>query len=67
MLRGIETLPLDQTTDWIARLQYRKLKETFRRAASENWKSDIHGTHPAPGIAFSAEFGKGDKSKGSVY
>jgi DNA-directed RNA polymerase subunit beta' len=57
-LRGIETLPLDQTTDWIARLQYRKLKETFIRAANEGWESDIHGVHPAPGIAYSAEFGK---------
>ena len=55
-LRGIETLPLDQSTDWIARLQYRKLKETFIRAANEGWESDLHGTHPAPGIAYSAEF-----------
>lgn len=64
ILRGVETLPLDQTTDWIARLQYRRLKETYIRAANEGWKSDIHGTHPAPGIAFSAEFGKKDKSEG---
>ena len=60
-LRGIETLPLDQSTDWIARLQYRKLKETFIRAANEGWESDLHGTHPAPGIAYSAEFGKSKK------
>ena len=64
VLRGVETLPLDQTTDWIARLQYRRLKETYIRAANEGWKSDIHGTHPAPGIAFSAEFGRKDKSEG---
>ena len=64
ILRGVETLPLDQTTDWIARLQYRRLKETYIRAANEGWKSDIHGTHPAPGIAFSAEFGRKDKSEG---
>lgn len=59
VLRGIETLPLDQSTDWVARLQYRKLKETFIRAANEGWESDIHGLHPAPGILYSAEFGKG--------
>lgn len=64
ILRGVETLPLDQTTDWIARLQYRRLKETYIRAANEGWKSDIHGVHPAPGIAYSAEFGKKDKSEG---
>ena len=61
VLRGIETLPLDQTTDWIARLQYRKLKETYIRAANEGWESDIHGLHPSPGLAYSAEFGKSEK------
>lgn len=66
-LRGIETLPLDQSTDWIARLQYRKLKETFIRAANEGWESDLHGTHPAPGIAFSAEFGKKREGEGGPY
>ena len=65
VLRGIETLALDQTTDWLARLQYRKLKETFVRGASEGWSSDIHGLHPTPGVVYSAEFGKPkDKTKG---
>jgi DNA-directed RNA polymerase subunit beta' len=67
VLRGIETLPLDQTTDWIARLQYRKLKETFIRGASEGWESDIHGLHPAPGMAYSAEFGRKDKITKGPY
>ncbi len=67
VLRGVETLALDQTTDWIARLQYRKLKETFTRAANEGWKSDIHGVHPAPGIAYTAEFGKPDSGSESPY
>ena len=67
VLRGVETLALDQTTDWIARLQYRKLKETFTRAANEGWKSDIHGVHPAPGSAYTAEFGKPDSGSKSPY
>ncbi|MAP19448.1 MAG: hypothetical protein CL582_00740 [Alteromonadaceae bacterium] len=67
VLRGVETLPLDQTTDWLARLQYRKLKETFVRAANEGWKSDIHGLHPAPGLAYSAEFGRKDKTVKGPY
>jgi len=58
VLRGVGTLPLDQTTDWLARMQYRRLKETLIRAANEGWESDIHGLHPSPGITFSAEFGK---------
>jgi len=67
VLRGIETLALDQTTDWLARLQYRKLKETFIQGASQGWKSDIHSTHPVPGIVYSAEFGVKDKTKGGPY
>ena len=66
VLRGIETLALDQSTDWMARLQYRKLKDTLIHGASEGWSSDIHGLHPAPGIAYTAEFGK-DPSKKSPY
>lgn len=65
VMRGIETLALDQTTDWLARLQYRKLKETFIRGASEGWKSDIHGLHPTPGIVYSSEFG--EDRKGGKY
>jgi len=65
VMRGIETLALDQTTDWLARLQYRKLKETFTRGVSEGWKSDIHGIHPTPGIVYSAEFG--DDRTGGKY
>jgi DNA-directed RNA polymerase subunit beta' len=60
-LRGITTLPLDQTTDWLARLQYKGIKETLRRGVSERWVSDLHGLHPIPGIAYGAEFGKGKK------
>jgi DNA-directed RNA polymerase beta subunit/DNA-directed RNA polymerase beta' subunit len=66
ILRGVETLPLDQTTDWVARLQYRKLKETYTRAANEGWTSQLHGTHPVPGIAYAAEFGK-KKTEDSPY
>lgn len=66
VLRGIETLPLDQTTDWMARLQYRKLKDTLIQGSAEGWSSDIHGLHPTPGIAYSAEFGK-NKNKTGPY
>ena len=64
-LRGLETLPLDRSTDWMARLQYRRLKETFQRGAAEGWKSDLHGSSPMPGLMYGSEFGKTtDKSKG---
>lgn len=65
VLRGLETLPLDRTTDWGARLQYRHLRETLQRGAAEGWTSDIHGSSPIPGIIYTAEFGKPDeKAKG---
>ena len=57
-LRGMGTLPLDQSEDWMARMQYQKLRETLVRSANENWKSSIHGLHPTPGIAYGAEFGR---------
>lgn len=58
VLRGVETVALDRTTDWLARMQYRRLRETLVSAANEGWGSDIHGTHPVPGIVYSKEFGK---------
>ena len=64
VLRGVETIALDRTTDWLARLQYRRLKETLVSGVSEGWRSDIHGLHPAPGLAYAAELGKSkDKAK----
>jgi DNA-directed RNA polymerase beta subunit/DNA-directed RNA polymerase beta' subunit len=59
VLRGVGTLPIDQTEDWIARLNYQKLKETLKKGANQGWRSDIHGNHPTPGITYSAELGKG--------
>lgn len=64
VLRGTETLALDQSEDWMARMQYRKLKETLTRAANENWRSSIHGVHPTPAIAYGAEFGRNPSGDG---
>ena len=58
VLRGLETLPLDQSRDWMGRLQYRKLKETMVRGAAEGWKSNLHAGSPVPGVLYAAEFGK---------
>lgn len=59
VLKGVKTLPLDIQTDWMARLNHERLHETIIEAANKGWGSDIHGTHPIPGIAHGAEFGKG--------
>jgi DNA-directed RNA polymerase subunit beta' len=67
VLRGLETLPLDRSTDWMARLQYRKLKDTYLRGAAEGWRSDIHGMSPVPGLIYSSEFGKPPSGSKSPY
>jgi DNA-directed RNA polymerase subunit beta' len=63
ILRGIAQVPLSGTTDWMARLNYREIHSTLQQAAGQGWKSDIHSTHPIPGLAYGAEFGKAPPSK----
>lgn len=57
MLRGIEQVPLSQP-DWMARLNYRELHNTLMSGASQSWKTDLHGSHPVPALAYGAELGK---------
>jgi DNA-directed RNA polymerase subunit beta' len=58
ILRNIEQVPLTGTSNWMARLNYRDLQKTIQEAASQGWKSNIHGNHPIPGLAYGKEFGK---------
>jgi hypothetical protein len=58
VLKGVKTLPLDMQTDWMARLNHENLNATIIDAANQGWKSDIHGKHPIPALAYGAEFGK---------
>jgi DNA-directed RNA polymerase subunit beta' len=55
-LKAMNKMPLAAQEDWMARLNFQRLEETFVEGAAQNWKSDIHG-HPIPGIAHGAEFG----------
>ena len=55
------------STDWMSRLNYQRLGETLQRGAAMAWKSDIHGPHPIPGLAFGAEFGKPPKDTKKPY
>lgn len=54
-LRPMTQIPLGQE-DWMARLNYQRMKETYQEGASQGWASNIHG-HPIPGLAHGAEFG----------
>ena len=56
-LKSMEQLPLVGQEDWMARLNYQRLKDTFQEGATQSWSSDIHGAHPIPGLAHGAEFG----------
>lgn len=57
ILEGSEQIPR-RSEDWMARLNYQRLGETIQRGASMGWKSELHGTHPIPGIAYGKEFAK---------
>lgn len=55
-LRALTQIPLSGSEDWMARLNYQRLKETYTEGGAQSWKSDIHA-HPVPGLAHGAEFG----------
>jgi DNA-directed RNA polymerase subunit beta' len=65
VLKGVDMLPLSVQDDWMAKLQHQRLEQTILEAAATYGRSNIHGTHPIPGIAYGAEFGVTSKdSKG---
>jgi len=67
ILKGINEVPLAMQEDWMARLQYQKLKGTILEGSAQGWESNLHGLHPVPGIAFGKEFGKPPDGKPFKY
>lgn len=57
VLKGVEILPLSVQDDWMAKMNHERLGQTIIEAAATLGRSNLHGTHPVPGIAFGAEFG----------
>lgn len=57
VLMGVDMLPLSLHDDWMARLQHQRLRTTIAEAAATGMVSNIHGSHPIPGVAYGAEFG----------
>lgn len=55
-LKPMNKVPLTAQEDFLARLNYQRLQDTFQEGAAQMWSSDIHG-HPIAGIAHGAEFG----------
>lgn len=67
ILTGVKMLPLETQEDWMARLQSTNLRKTIIDAASEGWRSVLHGTHPIPGMAVGSTFGTGTKDEPWLY
>jgi DNA-directed RNA polymerase subunit beta' len=56
VLKPMDKVPLSGKEDWMARLNFQRLKDTLIEGGAQNWKSDING-HPITGIAHGAAFG----------
>ena len=67
LLRGLNTLPFTGSEDWMARMNFQRLKETLREGVMRGWSSNLHDTHPTPGLAYGAEYGKPGKDKPWAY
>lgn len=57
ILKGITEIPA-QSSNWMGRLNFQELHATLQQAAAMGLKSELHGSHPIPGMAYGAEFGK---------
>ena len=63
ILKGVDVLPLSLHEDWMAKMNFERLRSSVTEAAATNSYSDVHGLHPVPGMAFGAEFGITEKNK----
>jgi len=60
ILKGVESIPHDQTEDWLARLNHTRIKDTIRDAVAKGFVSKLHSQNPIPSLMHGAEFGLGD-------
>ena len=67
VLKGLNVIPFTGTEDWMARMNFQRLKETLQEGAMRGWRSSIHSTHPTAGLAYATEFGKPSKDKPWTY
>jgi DNA-directed RNA polymerase subunit beta' len=58
LLRGIDVAPREYREDFLARLNYNNLRRSLVESAQTGGTSQIHGTHPIPGLIFGAEFNR---------
>ena len=60
IFRGVNTLP-QASQSWLSKLNFRNLKRVFQQDVITGAKTDIHSAEPIPALAYSKEFGKGEK------
>lgn len=63
ILQGINVTPLTAQEDWMAKLNFQRLRHTMTEAVATAAYSDLHGTNPIPGMAYGAQFGMTSKHK----
>lgn len=63
VLKGIDVMPLEVQEDWMAKMNFQKLRQTVIEGAATGAYSDLHGTHPIPGMVYGAEFGMTEKDR----
>ena len=57
IIKGIKELPFHIHDDWMGHLQFQEIRNTIAEGAALGAHSNIHGTHPIPGVAYGAELG----------
>jgi DNA-directed RNA polymerase subunit beta' len=67
LLRRAQQVALDQHEDWMARLNFQRLRQTILEGTAKGWKTDLHGTNPIPAYAYGPEFGKGTPDNKHLY
>jgi DNA-directed RNA polymerase subunit beta' len=67
LLRAAQQVALDQHEDWMARLNFQRLRQTVLEGTAKGWKTDLHGQNPFPAYARGSEFGKGTPAKPHQY
>jgi len=63
VLRGVDVLPLSVQEDWMAKMNFQRIRGTLTEAVSTAAFSNLHGTNPIPGMVYASEFGMTSKHK----
>lgn len=58
VMKGVNMLPTTVQEDWMAKMNFQRLNKSVADAAATGGYSDLHGTHPIPGLVYGAEFGR---------